>query len=318
MICRRILYRLFILLLVTGIPACGGKKQEEGDVVVRLGYLQNDLHHLPAFTALEKGFFRQKELNVRVAGVFRAGPEAMSAFSAGELDMAYVGFAPVMASVLNRTADVKIVSLVNFGGSAVVVKGDSGIDTVSGLQGKTVAVPGHATMQDFLMRTAIAHSGLDADALRIMVLKPPEMGQALQQGSIDAFIAWEPYPALAVEKTDARILISSDDIWQGHPCCVLVVSSELIKKHPEAVKKIEAVHSLSCQYIMKNPDEAVSIGMKYTGMDKTVVSAAIRNIHYHTEIDRASAERFADFLKTARYIREDYTPDRIQAIFYED
>ncbi len=311
-------FRLFISLTLLLLIACSGKGNEEPqEIVVRLAYLQNDLHHLPAFTALDKGLFKQKGVNVKVAGVFRAGPEAMSAFSAGELDVAYLGFAPMMAAVLNKTADVKIISLVNFGGSAVVVRKDSEIENISELKEKTVAIPGHATMQDFLLRTAISNQGFEADSLRIMVLKPPEMGQALQQAGIDAFIAWEPYPTLAVKKTEARILVSSDDIWQGHPCCVIAASSDFINKNREVVKKIMDVHSMSCEYISKNRDDAVSIGMKYTGMDREVVSEAIKNIHYSTKLNKEDAQQFADFLKRSRYIRHDYTKAQIQDIFYE-
>ncbi|MFZ3046211.1 MAG: hypothetical protein WA151_09875, partial [Desulfatirhabdiaceae bacterium] len=58
---------------------------------VRMAYLQNDIHHLACWTAIEKGFYIQNGVQVEIAGVFRAGPEIMTAFAAGELDMAYVG-----------------------------------------------------------------------------------------------------------------------------------------------------------------------------------------------------------------------------------
>jgi NitT/TauT family transport system substrate-binding protein len=52
---------------------------------VRIAYLQSDIHQLPCWVALEKGFFKKERVKVEVAGIFKAGPELMSAFAAGAL-----------------------------------------------------------------------------------------------------------------------------------------------------------------------------------------------------------------------------------------
>jgi len=54
---------------------------------VRIAYLQSDIHQLPCWVALEKKFFEKEGVKVDVVGTFKAGPELMSAFAAGALDM---------------------------------------------------------------------------------------------------------------------------------------------------------------------------------------------------------------------------------------
>jgi NitT/TauT family transport system substrate-binding protein len=66
---------------------------------VRVAYLQSDVHQLPCWVALDKGFFEKEGVKVEVAGIFKAGPELMSAFAAGALDMGYVGIAPATTAV---------------------------------------------------------------------------------------------------------------------------------------------------------------------------------------------------------------------------
>ena len=98
---------------------------------IRMAVLQNDIHHLPLWVALDKGFFKEQGINVEIAGIFRSGPEIMSAFSAGSLDMAYVGEAPTVTAVANGTAKVVILAQVNTEGSAIVVGKNSSIKTIS-------------------------------------------------------------------------------------------------------------------------------------------------------------------------------------------
>jgi hypothetical protein len=109
---------------------------------VRIGYLQADIHQLSCWVAIEKGFYKEQGLDVEVAGIFKAGPEEMSAFAAGELDMGYVGEAPATTAVANGAAKVQVLAQVNTEGSAIMVGKDAAIAKVTQLAGKSVAVPG--------------------------------------------------------------------------------------------------------------------------------------------------------------------------------
>jgi NitT/TauT family transport system substrate-binding protein len=312
MSCKRFTLNFLILVALLIPVAC----EKSGiDKPIRLGYLQNDLHHLPLFVALEKGFFKQAGLDHKVSGIFRAGPEEMSAFAAGELDIGYVGQAPATAAYLNRVADIKFILQSNLEGSSIVVRTDSKIKLVSGLTGMTIAIPGHATMQDFLLRKALMKYGLSFNDIRIIVLKPPEMIQALKQKSIDAFIAWQPYPSQAEADGTCRTLISSADIWKNHPCCVLVAGEQFLINNPDKLLKIKEVHKRACVFIKNNHKAAVKIGIKYTGMDAETVEKAVSMIKYDSKIDPAKAVQFVDFLNELRYIRSQKNPRSIQDVF---
>ena len=295
--------------------AAACSQQNNTAPALRLGYLQNDLHHLPAFVALEKGYFKDEGLEVQTAGAFKAGPEEMSAFGARELDIGYVGQAPATAAVLNGVADVKFIAQVNLEGSSIVAGKDSSDENLFSLAGKTVAIPGHATMQDFLLRKALAKNNIKISELKIIVLKPPEMLQALNLKNIDAFIAWEPYPAQAVNNNTGKIILSSGEIQENHPCCVLVASAELCAKSPEIIKKTQAVHRRACGYIENNRNEAIEIGSKYTGMDRETVSRALSGIKYRFELDRRKGAEFVDFLKDLRYVKPQNLDKKLSALY---
>ena len=291
-----------IVLIFSG---SGAGAQPTGPVV-RMAYLQSDIHHLALWVALEKEFFEKSGARVEVAGVFRAGPEIMTAFAAGALDMAYVGEAPATTAVANKAAKVVVVSQVNTEGSALVVTiDDDRLQRLSDLAGKTVAVPGHSTVQDFLLRKALHNSGVALDRVNIIVLKPPEMIGALQTGQIDAFIAWEPYPAKGGTLGVGRNLATSKTIWPGHPCCVLVSDQAFISAHPKTVKAVVAAHVKATEYIHRYPDQAVEIGVKYTGMDKETVRRAMDTVTYTPELSIDGEKEYVTFLSELGYIRLD-------------
>jgi NitT/TauT family transport system substrate-binding protein len=274
------------------------------DSPVRMAYLQNDIHHLACWTAIEKGYYSDNKVNVEVAGVFRAGPEIMTAFAAGELDMAYVGEAPATIAVANQTAKVVAVAQVNTEGSSVVVARDAtGITDLKSLSSKTVAVPGHGTVQDFLLRRALSHQGIELGALNIIVLKPPEMISALRTNQIQAFIAWEPHPSKALTMGVGRRLSTSHDLWPGHPCCVLVASADFIARHPRKVQAVVRAHMAATDFINRQPQEALRIGMQYTGMDELTVKDAVGQVSYTTILNVEAEEEYVHFLKQLNYIR---------------
>lgn len=270
---------------------------------VRLGYLRNDLHHLAAWVAMDKGYFREEGIDVEVAGIFNAGPEEMSAFASKSLDIGYLGVAPSATGTANKSASVKAVALANAEGSSVVVRKDSAIAGVKDLAGKTVAIPGYSSVQDFLLRKALEGAGVDPKKVNIIVIKPPEMIVALDARQIDAFIAWEPHPSKSVTMGVGRVLISSTTIWKHHPCCVVAVEGVFYSENQQMVKAFIKAHVKATEYIRKNPAEALRIGMKYTGMDEATIREAIGHIEYEYFAKEEDIKEYMQYLLRFGYVK---------------
>ena len=299
-----VLLSLSLVLLGAAAPAAAAGEK------LRLGYLRSDLHHLAAWVGIEKGFFRDEGLDVETAGIFNAGAEEMSAFASKSIDVGYLGMAPSVTGVANRAASVKAEALANAEGSAIVVRADSPLHQVKDLAGKTVAIPGFASVQDFLLRRALEAAGLEAGAVKIIVVKPPEMITALEASQIDAFIAWEPHASKAVTKGVGRVLLPSSQIWKGHPCCVVAFEGSVAHDRPAVVQSFLKAHARATAFILANTDEAVRIGVQYTGMDEKTVRMALGNITYRSELERAPVREYASYLGRLGYIKET-DPDAI-------
>ncbi len=296
---------LFILfLLFLGFLSFDFLQAKEiKDKPVRMAYLQSDIHHLPLWVALEKGLFEKEGVEVEIEGVFKAGPEIMSAFAAGALDMAYVGESPATTAVANKATDVVAVSQVNTEGSAIVVRKDSPMTNLRDLVGRIIAVPGHSTVQDFLLRKGLAQKDISLKDLNIIVLKPPEMITALEHDQIDAFIAWEAYPSLASTLGVGRNLATSGDIWPNHPCCVVVAGKKYLESHKGRVKAVVQASINAMKFIHDYPQKAGQIAVKYTGMDLKTVKKAMKNVHYTPKLNRQGELEYIFFLSEFGYIK---------------
>jgi NitT/TauT family transport system substrate-binding protein len=227
----------------------------------------------------------------------------MSAFAAGALDMGYVGVAPATTAVANKTARVVVLAQVNTEGSAIVVKKEGKVQSIPDLVGKIAVVPGHSTVQDFLFRKALLKFKTEPDQVKIMVLKPPEMIGALRTDQIDAFIAWEPYPAKAITMGEGRILASSRDIWKDHPCCVLAADVKFLEMQLEKAKGVVRGHVKAIGFIRQHREEAIKIAVKYTGMDEASIRMAMENVTYTPVLSVEGEKEYVDFLTKLKYIK---------------
>ncbi len=124
---------------------------------VSLGYLTGDLHQFARVIASNdtvgggQSLFEKYGVSVSTpnpAG-YANGGAVMDAFKAGTIDMGYLGAPPALLKVINSGVDIKIISLVNSEGSAIIAA--KGITSFDQLNGKTIATPGPASIQHLLL-----------------------------------------------------------------------------------------------------------------------------------------------------------------------
>ena len=61
-------------------------------------------------------------------------------------------------------------------------------------------------------------------------------------------------------------------------------------------------HVEATDFIRESPEEAVKIGMKYTGMGEETVRTAMKNVNYTYEPSIKGETEYVDFLSRLKYI----------------
>lgn len=89
---------------------------------------------------------------------------------------------------------------------------------------------------NYELRYWLAASGIDPDReIEIVVLPPPDMGDALAAGLIDGYCAGEPWNTFGVLKRRAHLATVKSAIWKSSPEKVLGVNARWSEGHPEAL-----------------------------------------------------------------------------------
>lgn len=134
---------------------------------VNLGYINQDLHDLPMYVALQEGYYSKAGLvsgqNLKLKG-YANGVAVMEAFKVKELTASYLGIAPAVLKRLNDGISIRVISGANEEGSAIVVGKNSAIQSIKDLKGKTVAIPGVGTVQSYILDLAARQNNLRLQA----------------------------------------------------------------------------------------------------------------------------------------------------------
>ena len=141
---------------------------------------------------------------------FGGGGEVIKAMASGAVQVGEVGSAGISAAV-SRGEPLELFWIIDDIGDAeaLVAKKGSGITKVADLKGKRVAMPFNSTTH-FHMMVALDQAKINANDVKILNMRPPEVRAAWQRGDIDATFIWDP--VLADAKKDGNIVITSGQI----------------------------------------------------------------------------------------------------------
>lgn len=230
---------------------------------VRLGYFPN-LTHAQALLGVDGGDYEKAVAPLRlVTRVFNAGPQAMEALFAGELDLTYVGSGPAInAYARSKGRALRVVAGAASGGAALVVRAESGIAGPRDLDGRTIATPQIGNTQDIALRAFLKEHALaprdNGGSVRVAAIASPDILNLMRRGEIDAAWVPEPWVARLTHEAGARLLLDERQLWPDgrFPTAVVVVSQSFLGEHPELVRRFLAAHVDVTRWIREHPAEA--------------------------------------------------------------
>ncbi len=269
---KGILFVTIMLLAAAFVSGCAAPNE------LNIGY-QPSTHQIAHMTAMEKGWWAEDLAPFGIEEInefeFPTGAPEMTSMLAGDLDIAYVGAAPVI-SALSSGLDAKIVAGVQTQGSNLVVRPEISYTGPQDLKGLKIATFPAGTIQDTLLRSWLEENNIDPEVdLDILAMGPGDAITAISAGQVDAVFLPHPAPTIIESEGNGVSVLASGEMSPDHACCVLVVSGELIREKPDMVEQIVSTHIKATEYNKDNIDEASEIFAAKTGWEVEKVDKSL-------------------------------------------
>lgn len=164
---------------------------------------------------------------------FPGGPQLLEGLKAGAVDFAHSGEAP---PIFAQAAGAPLLYIGHEPpapkGEAILVPKDSPIKTAADLKGRKIALNKGSNVHYLLVRV-LEKAGLKYADFELVFLIPADGRAALEKGTVDAWVIWEPYRAAAEISLGARTLADGTGLVSNHE--FFFTSKIFAEAHPQMI-----------------------------------------------------------------------------------
>jgi len=323
-----------LLLLLAGllglIPFGGCAPKEEASVHMAVEFVD---HAACAHIARNQGWFEAEGLKVTAFDNYITGMALATALGSGHINTAYLCLIPAICAHANGKVPIKVVAGTHKYGYGLLVDPDK-VKSVKDLEKPDVrlACAREGSPVDAVMHKMIDKYKLDENKIlsKVQRMPPPKVLLALKMRQIDAGFCCEQFPSMG-EELGFKVLLEAQDVWPEMQGSVLIVSDELIKTHPEIVRKLVKITQQGIQYIHEHPQDASRIvaeeltvaGKEILPLDVGKAAAELRitpeailkslttRMECTTDINPAIVQEEIDYLAKLGYIETSFNAEDI-------
>lgn len=263
--------RLFIVLaFALLLGACGiaeGKSME-----IKIGYQKSATSLLLKDNKDFENELKEKGYTITWSE-FNTGISIMEALSAGSVDFASAGDMPALFA-LARGSDFKYIASQPDSATSegIVVRKDSGIESLEDLKGKKVAF-NNASIAQYLTLKALETVDLTIDDIETANLGPSDANIAFEKGDVDVWVTWDPYMTVA-ENNGHTILQTAEGLVPYR--AFHFSSAEMTEDYTEVVETYVKYLNQIGEEINDDPTEAAELMEEVTKVPADVWKVVLK------------------------------------------
>ena len=279
---------LIISLIATYIISLSGHRVKAFSIGLGVEF---NTHASPVWVALHEDLFKKYNINVTKVLKFRTGLELAAALARGDVKAGWACLGPLLM-IISKGIPIKIVAKIHNHGYAIVVN-PRYVRSIQDLSKVDVYTPGKGSPAYLLLLKVMDTYRLKPKSIKF---KPPTtILTGLLSGKILAAAIPEHYVSIA-EAKGLKVLIRSQDIWPDMPGSFLAVHVDIIKKHPNIVRKLIKVTLEGLKYIKERPNYVAKIDSKVLGIDIAIAKRSLSMLNWNTTIDPKKIQEYIDFM----------------------
>jgi NitT/TauT family transport system substrate-binding protein len=177
-----------------------------------------------------------------------------------------------------------------------------------------VASPGVSSIQQVLLLYELQKYNMTAKDLDILSVNIFIIPNTLASHKVDAYIAYEPYVSLSPYRSIGKVLMYSNDIMPGHPCCVIIARQDYINQNPQELQKFLDIHKNTTEYINSHRNETAYLISKEMTTNPSLEEIALTHVVFVSQLDKEFQAKVMDFIKIEQelgFLKKNLTPEQI-------
>lgn len=265
----------------------GGAVHAQGKPEVIIGYEDNGAD--PYMVSMAEHLFeRQMKADVQYK-LFSSGPAAMSALASNSLTfMCGIGIPPLVTAIAQGLPMTIVYNQERYTNAAgIVVKPESGIHDVAGLQGKKIAIVA-GSQASFELATFLAEAHVPYSSVTQINMAPPQMRTSWVTGAIDAAIVWDPVFS-ALRTAGGKAIKTDGDLPRSASSYnVCIANADWAKAHPDLVRGFVAALDEGYQVTQKERDKAIAEMARQTGVTVAVAQSELAGYELFSGADQTT------------------------------
>ncbi|MCX5599489.1 ABC transporter substrate-binding protein [Streptomyces phaeochromogenes] len=282
------------------VDSAGGAAAGKPTVRVALGV---DASYAPFYLAEEQGLFEKAGLNVELVKT-EGGPAATEAVTAGTAQIAanadstalslMVGSPGLRALGVFQSSDRYLKVVLRDG-----IKSPKQIKTMASIAGLGL----------YATHSYLRHNGIDPKSVKILQSSPPEIPGLLEQGSIDAYVLFEPWAARG-DAAGGHIAGRIGDFGVKYVQW-LIADQKWLKGNEEVAGKIFKVVADADKLVTDDPDAAAKASNQQVKLPVADTRKVLPEITFAArgidDADVTESRKIVDFLLAQKLIKK--SPD---------
>jgi NitT/TauT family transport system substrate-binding protein len=275
---RRIMISVILSTVVVGSAAFAADR-------IRIAYSSISGAYTGIWVAHDTGLFAKEGLEDQII-LIPSATQLAQVTVAGDVDIASLGGAPVIAADLNG-AELKIIGN-NVNKLIFSLHTKPEIKSIEELRGKRLAVSRFGSSSDVAARHALRKFNLDPlkDVTLMQLGSMANMFGALKSGAVEASMVSPPTQFLS-EKLGFKELLSVTDMDLAYPNPGMAVSGEMIRKKSDAIDRFMRAYVRAIQRAKTDRDSTIKTLAKYTTVTDTALLGKTYDFYMAKVLERA-------------------------------
>lgn len=238
-----------------------------------IGYQKSSFNSiaLKSDPALLKTYFPNTQIEWKE---FPAGPQLLEALSVGSVDFGAVGNTPpLFAQSGNKNLTYVAYEKSHPETLGLLVDKNGPIQTLQDLKGKRIALQRGSSVHDLLDKI-LQKAELSWADIQPIWLAPADARAAFDKKTVDAWLIWEPFKAVALQGGHARVLTDASPFEQGYT--FVIANPEFVQQHPKAVTQYINASNDAANWVVKYPKDAAKLYSQAIGVSPEIAEIVLK------------------------------------------